>query len=112
VAAALALPIWSASGCGETVIDSEKIEDQAKSNLEKTLPKTLESGKRGEEFGSELGIKPGEKITSIACPSPKVEPKTTFSCTVTFANGQHAEESFKIINKNADVEVLNLRPSK
>jgi hypothetical protein len=106
------LPIWTSVGCGETVIDSEKIEDQAKSNLEKTLPATLEAGKRGEEFAKELGIKPGEKVSSVDCPSPKVEPKTTFSCTVTFANGQHAEESFKIINKNADVEVLNLKASK
>jgi hypothetical protein len=101
-----------AAGCGGTVIDSAKIEAQAQSNLEKTLPKTLEAGKRGEEFGDELGIKPGEKISSVDCPTPEVDPGTTFACTVTFANGQQAEESFKIVNKDADVEVLNLKPSK
>jgi hypothetical protein len=109
---ALLLPVWGGVGCGETVIDSAKIEAQAKSNLEKTLPKTLSAGKRGEEFADELGIKAGEGVSSVDCPTPEVDPGATFSCTVTFANGRHASESFKIINKDADVEVLGLKPSK
>lgn len=111
LAAILALPV-QLLGCGETVIDSAKIEAQAKSNLEKQLPKTLSAGKRGEEFADELGIKPGEKVSSVDCPTPEVDPGATFTCTVTFANGRQADERFKILNKDADVEVVGLRPSK
>jgi hypothetical protein len=108
----LALAV-AAAGCGETVIDTTKIEEQSKADLEQHLPARLEAGKQGEELSKELGITAGEKISSVDCPSG-VEVKTgaTFTCTVTFANGGEAEETFRIRDEDANVTQVSFGPKK
>lgn len=102
------------AGCGGgTVIDTSKIEAQAQSELEKTLPQRLQEGKPGKELQESLQITDHEKVSSVDCPSNvDVEPTQTFACTVTFANGQKATETFEIRNKDADVTAISLRPAK
>lgn len=79
-----------AAGCGETVIDDVKAEGAIKSNLEKSLH---------------------EKITSVDCPSDeKVEAGKTFTCTVKFSDGKQATATLKILNKDADVSLVGLKP--
>ena len=87
VVAALAL-----AGCGETVIDNSKTEGAIQSNLEKALH---------------------DKVSSVSCPSEqKVEPGATFTCTVSFANGKQATATLKILNKEADVSLIDLKANK
>ena len=88
-AGALALSI---AACGETVIDAAKTEDAIEHNLEKAS---------------------GLKVTSVDCPSD-VEVKTgaTFTCTVTFANGGEAEETFRIRDEDANVTQVSFGPKK
>jgi hypothetical protein len=83
----IALPVaFFASGCGETVIDSAKLEDTISANVEKSLH---------------------EKVTSVDCPShQKVEPGSTFTCTIEFSNGKHATSTWKIRNEEADVSLI------
>jgi hypothetical protein len=79
-----------AAGCGETVIDDVKAEGAIESNLEKSLH---------------------EKITSVDCPSgEKVEAGKTFTCTVKFSDGKQATATLKILNKDADVSLVGLKP--
>ncbi|HJX32865.1 MAG TPA: DUF4333 domain-containing protein [Solirubrobacterales bacterium] len=79
-------------GCGETVIDSSKAEGAIQSNLEKSLH---------------------HKVSSVSCPSEqKVEPNATFTCAVVFSNGKKATATLKILNKNADVSLINLQANK
>ncbi len=80
------------SGCGETVIDDKKSEGAIQSSLEKSLH---------------------EKITSVDCPSgQKVEAGKTFTCEVNFSQGKQATATLKILNKEADVSLVGLKPSK
>ena len=80
------------AGCGETVIDSSKAEAAIQSNLEKSLH---------------------DKVSSVSCPSEqKVEPGATFTCSVSFANGKQATATLKILNKEADVSLIDLRANK
>jgi hypothetical protein len=93
-AAVLALGVVAvvAVGCGDTVIDSSKAEGAIQSNLEKSLH---------------------HKVSSVSCPSEqKVEPGATFDCTVDFANGKQATATLKILNKEADVSLINLTANK
>ena len=91
VAALCAVGILLA-GCGEKVIDNSKTEEAIQSNLEKALH---------------------NKVSSVSCPSgQKVEPGATFTCAVSFAKGQQATATLKIINKEADVKLINLRANK
>ena len=93
-AAALALLVigFAAVGCGETVIDDVKAEGAIQSNLEKSLH---------------------AKIKSVDCPSDqKVEAGKTFTCTVIFSDGKQATATLKILNKDADVSLVGLKPSK
>jgi hypothetical protein len=79
-------------GCGDTVIDGSKAEGAIQSNLEKSLH---------------------HKVSSVSCPSEqKVEPNATFTCTVDFSNGKQATATLKILNKNADVSLINLQANK
>jgi hypothetical protein len=79
-----------AAGCGETVIDDVKAEGAIKSNLEKSLH---------------------EKITNVDCPADeKVETGKTFSCTVKFSDGKQADATLKILNEDADVSLVGLKP--
>jgi hypothetical protein len=93
-AAALALLVllFAAAGCGETVIDDVKAEGAIESNLEKSLH---------------------AKIKSVDCPSDqKVETGETFTCTVIFSDGKQATATLKILNKDADVSLVGLKPNK
>jgi hypothetical protein len=93
-AAALALLAigFAAAGCGETVIDDVKAEGAIKSNLEKSLH---------------------AKITTVDCPSDqKVEAGQTFTCAVKFSEGKQATATLKILNKDADVSLVGLKPNK
>jgi hypothetical protein len=109
---ALAVAGLAAAGCGETVIDTSKIESQTKSDLEQNLPKRLAAGAPGKQLQRELGIGPGEKVASVDCPRPEVVPGRTFSCSVSFANGRRATETFRIVNDKADVEEVAFGPAK
>jgi hypothetical protein len=92
VLAALAVAGLLVAGCGETVIDDVKAEGAIKSNLEKSLD---------------------EKITSVDCPSDEeVEKGKTFTCTVKFTDGKQATATLKILNDDADVALVGLKPTK
>jgi hypothetical protein len=101
----VAVVALAAASCGETVIDTTKIEEQAKSDLEKKL------SSRG-DLQKELGIGPHEKITAVECPSgQEVETGNTFACEIVFANGNKGTETFEIVDKEADVhQVGKLEP--
>ena len=91
-AAALLAIAVAVAGCGETVIDNTKAEGAIESNLEKALH---------------------EKIKSVECPSgQKVEAGQTFTCTVIFSDGKQATATLKILNKDADVSLVGLKPKK
>jgi hypothetical protein len=91
-AAAVVVAGLAVAGCGETVIDSVKAEGTIKSELEKALH---------------------EKITVVSCPSDqKVDPGTTFDCTVDFSNGKQATATLKILNKDADVSFVGLKANR
>jgi hypothetical protein len=83
---------FAAAGCGETVIDDVKAEGAIQSNLEKSLH---------------------VKITSVDCPSDQqVEAGKTFTCAVKFSDGKQATATLKILNKDADVSLVGLKPNK
>lgn len=88
--AALALGVFLAVGCGETVIDSTKTEGAIEENLEKSV---------------------GQKVSSVDCPSGvEVDAGKTFDCTITLQDGKRETATLKILNSDADVEVANLKP--
>ena len=100
-----------AAGCGEEVLDSAKVGDQVQSDLEQNLPKVLARGALGAELQKQLGIARDEKIDSVDCESDvEIEPKTTFSCEATFANGRQATATFKILDEDANVEQVSFKP--
>lgn len=76
------------TGCGETVIDSQKTEEL----LEAELPKSL-----------------GKKVSSVECPSD-VEVKTgaTFTCEVVVEGGEKQTATLKIRDDKADVALVGL----
>jgi hypothetical protein len=85
LALALALA-FAALGCGDTVIDSGKTEDAIKSNVERSLK---------------------QKVASVDCPSDqKVEVGKTFTCTIKFTDGKQATSTWKIRNKDADIDIV------
>jgi hypothetical protein len=87
--AALFLAAFLAVGCGDTVIDSSKAEGAIQSNLENSLH---------------------HKVSSVSCPSEqKVDPNATFTCAVVFSNGKRATATLKILNKDADISLVNLQ---
>ena len=89
-AAAIALLV-AAAGCGETVIDATKTEEQ----LQASLSKSLET-----------------KVKSVDCPSDvEVKAGTTFSCTVHLASGETQTATLKIRNSDADLSVVSLTGS-
>ena len=105
---AIAMLALAAAGCGKTVLDATKTEEQLESSLEKTLPAAL-SGPSGEALAEELGVTPETKVESVECPTDvEVEKGTTFTCTVTFANGAEAIETLKMVNEDADLDALGL----
>ncbi len=88
VAAALAVLAFAATGCGGTVIDDAKIEDTIKADVEKTRD---------------------EKVRSVDCPSPEVDPGTTFTCAVSYPDGKQAAITLKIRNEDADTDVVGFK---
>jgi hypothetical protein len=84
----LALAVLPLVGCGGTVIDPTKAEEELQASLSKSL---------------------NEKVSSVDCPSGQaVEAGATFTCSVKFANGKTETATLKIRNKDADVSVIDL----
>lgn len=77
-----------AIGCGETVIDTTKTEEQLEANLSNSLK---------------------EKVSSVDCPSDqKVEKGATFNCSVKLPKGEEQTVTLKIRNSDADISVINI----
>jgi Domain of unknown function (DUF4333) len=92
VALALAVSAIAVIGCGGTVIDDSKTEGAIQHNLEASLK---------------------EKVSGVECPSGvEVKAGTTFECTVKLADGTQEAATLKIVNKDADVELVDLSPAK
>jgi NAD(P)H-hydrate repair Nnr-like enzyme with NAD(P)H-hydrate epimerase domain len=88
--APLAVAVFSAFGCGETVIDDAETEAAIERNLENTV---------------------GQKVASVDCPSGvEVEKGTVFECAVSLAGGKRETATLKVLNEDADVEVTKLEP--
>ena len=76
------------AGCGETVIDATKTEEQLEANLSNSL---------------------NEKVSSVDCPSDqKVEKGATFNCSVKLQKGEEQTVTLKIRNSDADISVINI----
>jgi hypothetical protein len=76
------------AGCGETIIDSQKTEEQLEANLSNSLK---------------------EKVSSVDCPSnQKVEKGATFNCSVKLQKGEEQTVTLKIRNSDADISVINI----
>jgi hypothetical protein len=91
VAAMLLCGLVALYGCG-TVIDHEKLQDTVQASLEKSVH---------------------EKIKQVECPSDvSVDPGTTFTCTVIFSDDRREVATLKIRNKDADVTMTGLKPTK
>jgi hypothetical protein len=76
------------AGCGETVIDTTKTEEQLEANLSNSL---------------------NEKVSSVDCPSDqKVEKGATFNCSVKLQKGEEQTVTLKIRNSDADISVINI----
>jgi hypothetical protein len=85
---ALVLAALAVSGCGETVIDSTKTEEQLESELKKQQ---------------------GVEVKSADCPSDvEVKSDTTFVCTLTLAGGETQRATLQIRNEDADLTLVNL----
>jgi hypothetical protein len=90
LALAVAVPVLTGSGCGETVIDDAKTEDAIEQNLTSAL---------------------GKEVQEVDCPSDvEVKAKETFECSVTLAGGKDETVRLRIINEDADVAIVGLQP--
>jgi hypothetical protein len=79
------------AGCGDTILDATKTEEQLEASLSKSL---------------------GEKVSSVDCPSDqKVEKGATFSCGVKLQKGEEQTVTLKIRNSDADISVINISGS-
>ena len=88
VATALAV-----AGCGGTDVDYVKASE--------TVRASLESKREG--FGT--------KVETVDCPSGvKVEPGTSFECTVRYPDGRVAYALVKIRDAEADLSLESLKP--
>jgi len=88
---ALAL-VASVAGCGETVIDDVKVEDTIAQNVGSTLDK---------------------KVRAVDCPSGvEVEVDAVFECTIEIEGGGEETAELKILNEDADIELIDLSPAK
>ncbi len=84
----LALAALPLAGCGGTVLDTTKTEEQLQASLSKSLH---------------------EKVSSVDCPSgQEVEAGATFTCSVKLSSGETRTATLKIRNKDADVSVIHL----
>jgi Domain of unknown function (DUF4333) len=81
-----------AAGCGSTVIDQKKVEEQVKASSEKVR---------------------GSKVSAVECPSGvEVEAGAKFTCSVRFSSGKEETATLKIRNEDADLDFEDLSPSK
>jgi hypothetical protein len=89
--AALAAALLLAAGCGKTVIDLSKTEDQIQAEAE------------GE----------GRKVASVECPSDvEVVPREKFTCTVRLSGGGAETATLLIRDEDANLTLLSLEPAK
>ncbi|HEU4598863.1 MAG TPA: DUF4333 domain-containing protein [Solirubrobacterales bacterium] len=95
IAAVLAIAVAAlaaADGCGKTVIDDAKTEGAIEHNLESGLNK---------------------KVKSVDCPSGvEVKKGAEFDCTVTLAGGKTETAVLRVLNDEADVELVRLSAAK
>jgi uncharacterized protein DUF4333 len=90
VLAALVVVALLVVGCGETVIDDVKTEDAIEKNLRASF---------------------GERLSKVECPSGvEVKTGTTFDCAVKRSDGTEETVKLKILNEDADVEMVKLVP--
>jgi hypothetical protein len=90
--AALLAVAFLAIGCGGTNLDLSKTEDQIQANIENTQD---------------------TKVASVDCPSGvAVDPGATFSCTVHLSNGETDTATLRIRDEDANLDFINLQPSK
>jgi NAD(P)H-hydrate repair Nnr-like enzyme with NAD(P)H-hydrate epimerase domain len=81
-----------AIGCGGTVIDQSKVQDQIEASAEKSLH---------------------TKVTSVDCPSGvEVEPGASFSCAVHLSAGGTETATLKIRDEDANLDLVYLGPNK
>jgi hypothetical protein len=79
------------AGCGDTVLDTTKTEEQLKASVANSLE---------------------EKVSSVDCPSDqKVEKGATFTCSVKLQKGEEQTVTLKIRNSDADISVIGIRGS-
>ncbi|HEU4735714.1 MAG TPA: DUF4333 domain-containing protein [Solirubrobacterales bacterium] len=79
------------AGCGDTVLDATKTEEQLQASLSKSL---------------------GEKVSSVDCPSDiEVEKGKTFKCSVKVQKGEDQTVTLEIRNSDADISVTDIRGS-
>lgn len=89
---ALAMAALIAAGCGGTVLDLSKTEDQIKASIEES---------------------PGAKVSSVDCPSGiEVEPKTKFTCSVQLSKGRTGTATLLIRDEDANLSILNFQTNK
>ena len=80
----------AAVGCGDTVVDNNK--------LAETLAAELRSS--------------GTKVSSVDCPSDvEVQKGAKFTCAVELTGGGAETATLEILNENADVRLVDLSPS-
>jgi NAD(P)H-hydrate repair Nnr-like enzyme with NAD(P)H-hydrate epimerase domain len=86
---ALAIAVFAVVGCGGTVIDSSKIEDQLEAYVQKSQEKS---------------------VSSVDCPSGvDVKAGNTFDCTVDLGGGKEETVTVRILNSDADTEIANIK---
>jgi hypothetical protein len=84
--AAALLAALGASGCGQKVVDDQKLEAQIKANLE-----------------SRTGV----RVASVVCPTGvEVEPGRRFDCVARAEDEKKARVTVLIRNKDADVTIV------
>lgn len=89
---ALAFSALVAIGCGKTVIDDAKTEGAIQHNLESSL---------------------GKKVQKVDCPSGvEVKAGAEFDCQVTLVGGKEETATLKVLNSDADVELVDLNAGK
>jgi len=89
--AALAAVLLLAAGCGKTVIDLSKTEDQIQAEVE------------GQ----------GRNVASVDCPSDvEVVPRDKFTCTVRLSGGGTLTATLLIRDEDANLTLLSLQRDK
>jgi hypothetical protein len=89
--AAAVIATLAFAGCGDTVLDATKTEEQ----LQASLTNSLET-----------------KVSSVDCPSDqKVEKGATFTCSAKLQKGEEQTVTLKIRNSDADISVISIRGS-